>query len=183
MGIRKKKTPSPHRRQLGDGRGDQAIPTKVGDGYLSAAVGTDHSCAIKTDGTLHCWGASDRGQLGTPSIEDGLYPSTSTPTWVQTGNFRDWVSISLGSFYGMGIRGANSELYAWGSNSYGQLGLGEDSSGPIVATQTEPVLVSGAVVWDQVSAGSNHACARGNQSELWCWGSTDHGQVGGGFTS
>ena len=40
-------------------------------------VGAKHSCAIRGDGTLWCWGANDAGQLGTGSFVESHVPVAS----------------------------------------------------------------------------------------------------------
>lgn len=59
-------SPSPH-----------ATPTRVGadDDWLSLAVGADHSCAQRTDGTLWCWGSGEYGQLGLGDATDNPFPA------------------------------------------------------------------------------------------------------------
>lgn len=55
------------------------------DGYLAAsiaglnsvsllAVGYDHACALKTDGTVWCWGQNDYGQLGLGTLTAAQTP-------------------------------------------------------------------------------------------------------------
>ena len=33
-------------------------------GWTQISAGFSHTCAVRTDGALYCWGANDRGQLG-----------------------------------------------------------------------------------------------------------------------
>jgi alpha-tubulin suppressor-like RCC1 family protein len=64
--------------QLGDGLlGDPSnVPVQVIGGltFASVSVGDNHSCGETTDGKLYCWGANDRGQLGTGNRNIGLGP-------------------------------------------------------------------------------------------------------------
>lgn len=171
--------------QHGDNRGDQNIPTKVGDGYREIHVGGFHTCGITTSNGVNCWGSNSDGQLGNTSIESGssLYPRTSTPTPISDGNLNDWLTLSLGQYHTVGLRGSNSELYAWGDNQFGQLGMGENNGFFIDDDETVPTRVptNVSVRWDEISSGALHTCARGNQEQLWCWGQTSNGQVGSGF--
>jgi len=43
-------------------------------GVAAVAPGTRHACALKTDGTVWCWGRNDRGQLGDGTKADSAYP-------------------------------------------------------------------------------------------------------------
>ena len=173
--------------QMGDRRGDQSIPTKVGDGYASVQTGADHTCAIKSDNTAWCWGSNSDGQLGNANIQS----ATSTPTEVLgpdgSAAFNDWQKLSVGDDSTMGIR-TNGVLYGWGKNYNGQLGHGTiPSTGfwpdlPDVAHPI-PVNISQAVAWGEISTGGDHTCGIGNGDNLWCWGVMSSGQVGNGRTS
>src|SRR5689334_6315531 len=69
------------------------------------------------------------------------------------------------------------DLYCWGSNGLGQIGLGESdplgqptptpcaSGAPCV---TAPTLVMGGV--SQVTAGDAHTCAINTSADAYCWG-------------
>jgi alpha-tubulin suppressor-like RCC1 family protein len=66
--------------QVGDDAGvDQLefVPTTLGRA-THVAAGGDHTCAVLNDGTVACWGANDRGQLG-----DGTMTTRTTPVTVK----------------------------------------------------------------------------------------------------
>ena len=44
----------------------------------AVAAGSSHSCAIRSDGTLACWGTNHRGQLSAPS---GTYTAAGAGRW------------------------------------------------------------------------------------------------------
>jgi len=65
-------------------------------------------------------------------------------------------------------------LFCWGNNRYGQLGNGETSEHPtIVPTQ---VKIDGKV--QTVELGLRFSCLLDAQSDIRCWGSNSHGQLG-----
>jgi hypothetical protein len=75
---------------------------------------------------------------------------------------------------------SDGTVWAWGSNSNGQLGNGATTDSHI------PVPVSGAsgllnVIG--VAAGYNHAVALVNGGVIWVWGSNSNGQLGNGTTT
>jgi alpha-tubulin suppressor-like RCC1 family protein len=48
-------------------------------GVSSVALGDNHTCAIKMDGSLWCWGNNEYGQLG-----DGTNMNKNTPTYIMS---------------------------------------------------------------------------------------------------
>ena len=119
--------------QLGDGTSDyRYVPTQtssLGNGRTAVALdagsrghysnGDHHTCAILDDGTVSCWGSNSRGQVG-----DGTTTDRAVPT--QTGNLDPSfpaVGISLGGDKSCSIV-QNGEIYCWGGNSNGELGIG-----------------------------------------------------------
>lgn len=54
------------------------VPTQIGSNdWIYVSAGSNHTCAIKTDNTLWCWGKNASGQLG-----DGTTIDKSSPTMV-----------------------------------------------------------------------------------------------------
>ena len=116
------------------------------------------------------WGANSSGQLG-----DGTTVSKLSPVSV-VGGFTDWCQISGGRFFTMGLR-PNGTLWAWGSNSNGQLG-----TGTTVSTSSPVSVVGGFTDWRQVSASSFHVAALRRDGTIWTWGNNSNGQLGTGTT-
>jgi alpha-tubulin suppressor-like RCC1 family protein len=93
--------------------------------------------------------------------------------------------VALGVSVVSSVAAANGapvdQVYSWGSNSNGQLGLGT-----LDASATSPtVLAAGASPgdgWIMASAGYSHACAIGDDQAAYCWGTNDHGELGNGTT-
>lgn len=76
-----------------------------------------------------------------------------------------------------------NELFVWGSNSHGQLGLGA-----AVTHASEPTRVTlpptlDAVPLAGVCTGPAYMCVWSTAGDLYCWGSNEHGQFGGGAPS
>ena len=84
--------------------------------------------------------------------------------------------ISLGA--GMQVLGPPpTNLWAWGSNDNGQLGLGD------VANRSSPVQVGSLGNWSQISAGSRMTSAIKTDGTLWAWGLGQDGVLGQGNTT
>jgi alpha-tubulin suppressor-like RCC1 family protein len=132
--------------------------------WASVSSGDRHTCAIRLDGTLWCWGTNDTDQLGLLSFE------ALTPAQVGTAQ---WQTVASGIDSTCGIQ-ADGSLWCWGANADGQLGLGDD------LPRKEPTRILLPGPWLAVDVGSTHACAIHADTTLWCWGSDVEGQVGNG---
>ncbi len=132
--------------QLGNGTSSDLSTTPVmislpsGVTPSAVAAGQVDAYAIGSDGHLYAWGYNDEGQLGNGST----IGASATPVMVR---LRPGVTPSaIAGNDGTGYAsGSDGHLYAWGSNTAGQLGDGT-SVGPEVCTgepcSTTPVMVS-----------------------------------------
>lgn len=131
---------------------------------ISVSVGLDHSCALRRDGTVWCWGDNTYGQLG-----DGTYISSDEP--VAAGAlYMDWpVAVVAGEHHTCAI--SDGSVYCWGDNSSHQVNSTGASSipNPAYAGLEATALFS--------SASSQHTCALSG-SQVTCWGANDSGQSG-----
>src|SRR6478609_365846 len=86
----------------------------IGHVWQVVSTGFSHTCGIRTDATLWCWGDNEYGQLGLGDQKDRWVPRR-----VGTG----WVDVTAGG-HSCGIR-TDATLWCWGYNGSGQLGLGD----------------------------------------------------------
>jgi alpha-tubulin suppressor-like RCC1 family protein len=144
--------------------------------WASVSVGADHSCALKTNGNVYCWGSNRFGQLGVPRNDTlcgtgtGKYGCSLRPQLVQSSV--QFTSVSAGQRHTCAIT-TQREAFCWGANDQNQLG-GFAGSG------STPVRVQGALPWTQISAGFTHSCAVRSDGALFCWGQSERGQLGNG---
>ncbi|KAF8821017.1 regulator of chromosome condensation (RCC1) repeat-containing protein [Cardiosporidium cionae] len=87
--------------------------------------------------------------------------------------------ISCGKRHSMLLTSAGN-VWVWGSNKYGQLGLGnqremEHNAPMLLDTFTEPIR--------NIACGSYHSIAAGAHGGAFSWGQNDRGQLGLGMTS
>ena len=156
--------------QLGNGTtADSRIPVRAGTAtwnWASVAAGQYHSCAIRRDASLWCWGSNDQGQLG-----NGTTDGASTPVQV-AGN--DWAMVQAGRSHTCGVR-TNGVLSCWGDNAHGGLGNGTQAGSML------PVEVAGTD-WVRVATGDWHTCGIKADQTLWCWGANADGELGNDST-
>ena len=161
------------RGQLGDGAGApdavcRTTPVAVPGltGVVSLSAGLAHTCALRTDATVVCWGDNYYGQVG----NDGS-SGQSTPT--EVAGLPPVTAIRAGQSQTCAVT-AGGSVKCWGYNASGQLGDGT------TVTRRSPVTVAGLRDASDLSVGSNHACAVGGDGSVVCWGSNSCGQLGDG---
>lgn len=136
----------------------------LSDGHLlddvrQVSAGTTHTCALRADASVWCWGDNSLGQLG-----DGSRETSHVPVRVRALPPARCVSAGARSTCAATLEG---EVYCWGANSVGQLGDGEVASG-----HPSPVRTLG-LTHASITAGSHVAerhCAINDEGELACWG-------------
>jgi alpha-tubulin suppressor-like RCC1 family protein len=72
---------------------------------------------------------------------------------------------------------SDGTVWAWGSNSNGQLGNGTTTA------STTPVQVMGLSGGVAVAAGRNDSAAIKTDNTFWTWGNNSNGQLGDGTTT
>jgi alpha-tubulin suppressor-like RCC1 family protein len=156
--------------QLGDGTTTNStthVAVSNLTGIVEVAVGTsNHSVALKSDGTVWCFGNNGSGQLG-----DGT--TTNRSTAVQVTGLTGVVQIGAGSGISMALK-SNGTVWCWGSNSVGQLGTGSLTP----ATSSSAVQVAGLTGVRAISTGSSFGMALKDDGTVWTWGHNGYGQLG-----
>ncbi|MEN6355760.1 MAG: RCC1 repeat-containing protein [Armatimonadota bacterium] len=113
--------------------------TKI-TGVTAIAAGRDHTIALKSDGTVWCWGDNFAGQLGPVYGSGGVSPNP-----LQVHNLTGVVAIAGGNGHTVAIK-SDGTVWTWGSNSYGELGNGGATNNliPQVVLGFEPLSTSKA---------------------------------------
>jgi YVTN family beta-propeller protein len=143
-------------------------------GHGSIASGQYHSCRVRGDQTVNCWGRDDFGQATAPAgtftqvvagsaHTCGLRTNGTVACWGNntynqatpaTGTFQ---LISSGARHVCGIR-ADSSVACWGENDQGQ-------ATPATGTN-----------FQGIAAGSSHTCGLRSTGAISCWGRNAEGQ-------
>ena len=84
--------------------------------------------------------------------------------------------VSAAGFHSLAIA-TNGTLWAWGTNSFGELG-----DGSTVAKLSAEQIGTDAD-WQSIAAGEFHNLALKNNGTLWAWGNNSNGQLGDGTTN
>jgi alpha-tubulin suppressor-like RCC1 family protein len=150
------------------------LPLPAPSHAVQVAAGTYHSCAVRSGGTVACWGWNNRGQLGTGTTTD-----SSTPVAV-TG-ITDAVAVTVGDYYSCALRSGGT-VACWGKNNVGQLGNGTttDSPTPVAVTGLTDAVAVAAGQWGTYGP---HVCALRSGGTVACWGKNNVGQLGNGTTT
>jgi alpha-tubulin suppressor-like RCC1 family protein len=130
----------------------------AGHGSAGVAGGSE-----STGGDAAGGGANNENEGGGGSTGgDGEPPSTCVGL------------VSSGRSTTCAVRTDNT-LWCWGTNTNGELGIGDPNTPPVV----RPVNVSalGAHVTQVSVAAGYFVCARTDDGRLWCWGSNSYGQL------
>jgi len=149
----------------------QTVDLGTGRTAVSVSLGQYHACAILDDDSLKCWGSNGYGQLGI-----GSTTQQTTPQTVNLGTGRTAVSVSGGQYHTCAVLDDDS-LKCWGTNSYGQLGIGSTTQ----QTTPQTVNLGTGRTAVSVSAGYTHTCAILDDESLKCWGVGTAGQLGIGL--
>jgi alpha-tubulin suppressor-like RCC1 family protein len=142
---------------------DYSSPVQVGsDTDWSYIYSGRTSVAIKTSGSLFTWGDNLFGQIG-----DGTAGSAFRSSPVQIGTLTNWKKAVSSNENVLALK-TDGTIWAWGSNTYGSLGLGD------TINRSSPVQVGTDTDWVDVSTKG----AIKSNGTLWTWGFNNLQQLG-----
>jgi alpha-tubulin suppressor-like RCC1 family protein len=158
--------------QLGIGSTtDHLTPTAViglTDVIALKSNGSSTTCALKSNGTVSCWGSNVYGAIG-----DGAVSSNNRTLPSNVPNLSEVISLAKGVLHTCALQD-DGAMKCWGRNDAGQLGDGTTANRSLAT----PVLgITDAV---SASAGFAHTCVLRANGTVSCWGSNEYGQLGNG---
>ncbi len=136
-------------------------------GYRAVAAGARHTCAVRSNGQVECWGSNDTQQVGTS--DGGPFVSP-----IEIDSLSNAVDVSA-NFNHTCAMTRDNEVYCWGLNEFAQSGADADTQ-----EVGEPNRVTPLEDARDTATGSGHSCAVLQTGGARCWGEEQFGQLGNG---
>ena len=150
----------------------EGIDGNIKEVIINGSINHGSTVYVLTDTGLYAWGNNWSGEVGNGTTEDVL-----TPYKVVDGNVKDFIVVNNDNdetYYVV----TDDGLYAWGDNSYGEVGNGTTDN-----VLTPYKVVSGNVKdFIVVNYDNNETYYVVTDDGLYAWGANSSGQVGNGTT-
>ncbi|XP_020665071.1 putative E3 ubiquitin-protein ligase HERC4 isoform X3 [Pogona vitticeps] len=149
-------------------------PEQVGaldaQNIVAVSCGEAHTLALNDKGQVYAWGFAADGQLGLPGTEE----YTRVPRNIKSLSDIQIVQVACGYYHSLALS-KGSEIFSWGQNKHGQLGLGYEFK-----KQTSPQLIKSllGIPFGQVAAGRAHSFVLTLSGAVFGWGRNKFGQLG-----
>ncbi|XP_049645846.1 probable E3 ubiquitin-protein ligase HERC6 [Suncus etruscus] len=157
--------------RLGAGASERPVPIRAVESlrFTFVSCGKEYSLALCHRGMVFAWGAGTEGQLGIGEFKERV----DTPMKIKSLSGIKIIQISCGDHHSLALS-EDSQLFSWGSNSHGQLGLGKEFSSQKIPKQVKSLY---GIPLAQVAAGGNHSFALSLAGTSFGWGSNNVGQL------
>lgn len=146
------------------GRAAQATDTSsTSTAFIDVVVGDNHTCALRANGTVMCWGVNTEGQLGIndPLMRYSLYP-------VEVPGLNDATAIAAGSNITCVIK-RDKTMACWGYGYHGDNVNLYVRWAPANASNMRDVV--------EIAVSNQGTCAKDTRGTLMCWGTnSEHGR-------
>ncbi|XP_055446853.1 probable E3 ubiquitin-protein ligase HERC4 isoform X5 [Bubalus kerabau] len=137
---------------------------------VAVSCGEAHTLALNDKGQVYAWGLDSDGQLGLLGSEECI----RVPRNIKSLSDVQIVQVACGYYHSLALSKA-SEVFCWGQNKYGQLGLGIDCK-----KQASPQLIKSllGIPFMQIAAGGAHSFVLTLSGAIFGWGRNKFGQLG-----
>jgi alpha-tubulin suppressor-like RCC1 family protein len=143
--------------------------------------GVNFMSACLSDGRMVVWGHATFGRAG-----NGLPFLRGSPTPIPLSALpvgQIWTLIAAGQNHTLGIS-TDGKVYAWGSNSNGQLGRGTFGSAfPTPQAVPSSLIAFNDSIFTAIAGGMNHSVALNQDGQVFAWGLNSNGQLGNGSST
>jgi alpha-tubulin suppressor-like RCC1 family protein len=139
-------------------------PTDVGGSWRAISAGSQHTCGVRDDGALLCWGADDVGQSSAAAGGGDVPAPHAVP--LADGATATFKRVEAGALHSCALT-EQDELWCWGHQDQ------------IMKASSTAVSIMPGMAWRDIALGTDHTCGIvGN--DVYCWGSNDKDQCGPG---
>ena len=124
--------------------------------YIAVSARGAHTCGLRSNGALECWGYNIYGETGAPAgVRPEPDPDKNNRRIVYVAG--RYTAVSAGSEHTCAI-GERRAIVCWGYNYFGQTDAPAGS-------------------YTAVSAGNSYTCAIRESGDITCWGYNNYGQT------
>ena len=138
----------------------------------SIAAGDSHTLARDSAGQVWGWGANHSAQvIAAASTFPVPFPVFSQPTPIVVPGLPKAAAVAAGFMHSLALA-ENGEVWSWGDNRHGQLGVGDKlrRNGAVVVVGLSNIVT--------IAAGSAHNAALDAEGRVYVWGQNGKGQLG-----
>jgi TPR repeat protein len=129
------------------------------DSVTHVAMDAFHSCVVRTDGGVWCWGVNTSGELGDGGTESRILPRRAAA-------IEGALEVGVGLAFTCALT-RDGAVWCWGDGTGGQLGDGQSSKSPVAVRAVD-------LQAEHLSVAYRHACATTAGGGLACWGDSGH---------
>jgi alpha-tubulin suppressor-like RCC1 family protein len=150
------------------------IPPGITVDQVSCSDGrkkTNSTCMLLSNGTVYCWGANAKSELGDGGTVQRTTPST--PVNVTALGAVKIVELGAASLAKC-ARTDDGSVWCWGENRNGILGINDGA----ITVRATPVKVNAISTAARLDMSHKLACVVDTANHLLCWGTNRRGQAG-----
>ncbi len=136
-------------------------------GIVDFAINDYHTHVLHEDGTVSSWGTNNSGEAGVGSQVSSINQPQVIP------NLPPVQALAAGLYHSLALT-KDGRVFAWGSNAYGQLGVGD------INIRFQPVEVPGISNVVAITCGYDFSAALKADGTVWAWGNNYYYQLGDG---
>lgn len=148
--------------------GHVPTPILIMEDVEAVSAGAYHTLVKKTDNSLWAFGHNYYGQLG---VNKNIWTDVANHTPVKV--LDNVKTMAAGEYYSLVVKN-NNELWGFGNNRYGQLGI-QDNINMNMPNPIPKFVMSNV---RDVSAGNNHSLIIKTDNTLWACGNNHYNQYG-----
>ena len=153
------------------------LPGQIGT-IADISASEEFSLALTSTGQLYVFGSNRYGQLGNATNAATGNPNPQPTPVTLPGQAGPITHVAAGSFHSLAVT-SSGQLYAFGLNSFGQLGNATNNDTQNANPTPGLVLLPGQIgPVTQVAGGHDHSLAVTSSGQLYAFGSNQYGALG-----